>query len=49
MERAKAEYLRYLYLEGRFWQQKIGYDWFKSSDINTRFFDTIMNGRTNRL
>lgn len=30
MQRAKAEYYRYLHLEEKFWQQKVGYTWFES-------------------
>lgn len=42
MQRAKAEYSRYLHLEKKFWQQKAGYDWFKNDSGNTRFFQSMV-------
>ncbi|XP_047264042.1 uncharacterized protein LOC124896540 [Capsicum annuum] len=49
MQRAKAEYTKYLHLEESYWQQKVGYDWFESGDRNTKFFHSIVKGRRNRL
>lgn len=38
MQKAKAEYIKYLRLEKSFSQQKSGYEWFECRDRNTEFF-----------
>lgn len=49
MQKARAEYIKYLQLEESFWQQKDGYGWFKSGDRNTKFFHSIVKGSSHRL
>lgn len=36
-------------MEEAFWQQKLGYNWFKNGDRNTRFFHSVVKGRRQRL
>ncbi|WMV19930.1 hypothetical protein MTR67_013315 [Solanum verrucosum] len=36
LQRAQAEYKKYLHFEEKFWQQKTGYDWLENGDRNTR-------------
>lgn len=49
MQKAKAEYNKYLHIEKSFWQQKAGYDWFENGDRHTRFFHSIVKRRRQRL
>ncbi|KAH0776232.1 hypothetical protein KY290_007643 [Solanum tuberosum] len=49
LQRAHAEHKKYLHFEEIFWQQKSGYDWFKSGEKNTRFFHSIVKGRRRKL
>lgn len=35
--------------EEDFWRQKIGFEWFKDVERNTKFFHTIVRGRRIRL
>lgn len=49
MQRAKAEYAKYLHFEEVYWQQKVGYEWFENGDRNTRFFQSLVKGRRQRM
>ncbi|XP_015168371.1 uncharacterized protein [Solanum tuberosum] len=49
LQRAQAEYKKYIHFEKKFWQQKTGYDWLENGDRNTRFFHSIVKVRRKRL
>ncbi|KAH0706068.1 hypothetical protein KY285_010599 [Solanum tuberosum] len=49
LQRAQAEYKKYLHFEEIFWQQKAGYDWFENGDRSTRFFHSVVQGRRKKL
>lgn len=42
MQKARAEYTKYLALEEFYWQQKAGYRLFENGDKNTRFFYSVV-------
>ncbi|KAG5601718.1 hypothetical protein H5410_033088, partial [Solanum commersonii] len=49
LQKAEAEFKRYLHFEEIYWQQKAGYEWFDNGEGNTRFFHSIVKGRRKRL
>ncbi|XP_015169587.1 uncharacterized protein [Solanum tuberosum] len=49
LQKAEAEFKRYIHFEEIYWQQKAGYEWFDNGDRNTRFFHSIVKGRRKRL
>ncbi|XP_060183051.1 uncharacterized protein LOC132613005 [Lycium barbarum] len=49
MQRAQAELKMYLHYEEEFWRQKARMDCFSEGDKNTRYFYSLVKGRTKRI
>ncbi|KAG5599355.1 hypothetical protein H5410_030725 [Solanum commersonii] len=49
MQRAKAEYARYLHLEEKICIQKAGYNWFEIGDKNTIFFHSLAKEKRQKI
>ncbi|MDV3190757.1 MAG: hypothetical protein Q8838_02445 [Candidatus Phytoplasma australasiaticum] len=49
LNRAHAEFAKYLKYEEELWRQKPGMQWFIEGDRNTKFFHSVVNGRRKRL
>ncbi|XP_075087628.1 uncharacterized protein LOC142169637 [Nicotiana tabacum] len=48
LQKVQAEMIRYLAIEEEFWIHKLGMQWFKDRDRNTKFFHIQVNGRRKR-
>ncbi|XP_070029807.1 uncharacterized protein LOC142170174 [Nicotiana tabacum] len=49
LQKVQADMIKYLAIEEEFWKQKVGMQWFKEGDRNTKFFPAHVNGRTKKL
>ncbi|XP_060210603.1 uncharacterized protein LOC132637549 [Lycium barbarum] len=49
LQRAQAEFKKYLHFEEEFWKQKSGIQLQSEGDINTRYFHSLVKGRRKRL
>ncbi|KAH0672646.1 hypothetical protein KY290_024879 [Solanum tuberosum] len=48
MQKAQAEFKKYLLFEEEYWKQKAGFTWFEKGERNTRFFHSLVKGRRKR-
>ncbi|XP_070057236.1 uncharacterized protein [Nicotiana tomentosiformis] len=49
LHKVEADLTRYYHLEEEFWRQKVGMQWFKDGDRNTKFFHAHLKGKRKRL
>ncbi|XP_060200158.1 uncharacterized protein LOC132628392 [Lycium barbarum] len=45
LQKAQAEFKKYLHIEEEFWRQKAGIQWQSEGDRNTRYFHSLVKGR----
>ncbi|XP_060211928.1 uncharacterized protein LOC132639499 [Lycium barbarum] len=49
LQRARAEFKKYLHFEEEFWRQKAGIQWYSEGDRNTTYFHSLVKGRRKKF
>ncbi|XP_060200312.1 uncharacterized protein LOC132628554 [Lycium barbarum] len=49
LQKVQADLIRFYAVEEKFWKHKVGMQWFKDGNRNTKFFHAHVNGKRRRL